>query len=125
MLTIVKGLEGLALLAVLSLYLAPSIIADANERDDALAITLFNVLLGWTVIGWIAAFMWAHRTVNDRPVSQVVAKRRQAWARGTIAKIVAHAKSSAALADAFRGKQLYAQPVPVTADARRDHARPN
>ncbi len=123
MLTIVKGMEGLALLAAVSFYLAPSIMADANERDDALAITLFNVLLGWTVIGWIAAFMWAHRQANERPMAQVVATRRQAWARTTISKLVAHAKSSVALTEDFSRSPLSHQPVPVRVNAGRDHVR--
>ncbi|PPK47217.1 T4 superinfection immunity protein [Trinickia symbiotica] len=123
MLTIVKGFEGLALLAALSFYLAPSILADANERDDALAITLVNVLLGWTVIGWIAAFVWAHRPASDRPIAQVVARRRQAWARTTIAKLVAHAKGGVALTGGLARNPLSHQPVPVTVNAGREHAR--
>ncbi|CAB3787229.1 hypothetical protein LMG28614_02453 [Paraburkholderia ultramafica] len=46
MLTIV---EGAVFLGALMLYLAPAIIADAREREDAFAVTMVNILLGWTV----------------------------------------------------------------------------
>lgn len=39
-------------------YMAPAIMAWQNKRPDAWAITIFNLLLGWSVIGWlVAAFM--------------------------------------------------------------------
>jgi hypothetical protein len=45
-----KIIEGAVLLGALMLYLAPAMIADARERDDAFAVTIVNILLGWTVI---------------------------------------------------------------------------
>jgi Superinfection immunity protein len=39
------------------MYFLPSIIAH-NKRDFA-GIFLLNFFLGWTVIGWIVAFIWA------------------------------------------------------------------
>jgi hypothetical protein len=44
-------------IAGLLLYFLPSIIA-AKKRNAA-AIIILNVLLGWTLIGWIVAFVWA------------------------------------------------------------------
>jgi Superinfection immunity protein len=46
-----KVLEAVAGPGALMLYLSPAIIADAQGRRDALAVTLFNVSLGWTAIG--------------------------------------------------------------------------
>jgi hypothetical protein len=40
-------------------YLAPTAIAYHRHHHQTLAIGALNVLLGWTVIGWIAAFIWA------------------------------------------------------------------
>lgn len=87
--------EGLVLLAAVVVYFLPAIVADAHERDDAFALTVFNVLLGWTVIGWIAAFVWArHRTngvsgEDDERLANVAMKKRRSIARVTIAKLVA------------------------------------
>jgi hypothetical protein len=89
--------EGVAFLGAVTLYLVPAIEADARERDDAVAITLVNVLLGWTVIGWFAAFVWARHPVSERRLSHVASGARRAAARATIEKIVAHAGTRAAL----------------------------
>jgi len=39
------------------LYLLPSIIG--RHKYDAMGIFLVNLLLGWTVIGWLIALLWA------------------------------------------------------------------
>jgi hypothetical protein len=41
------------------LYLLPTIIAFGRHHHSANSIMLVNVLLGWTVIGWIVAFIWS------------------------------------------------------------------
>ncbi len=48
------------------LYFLPSIIALARSKRDTLAIFLLNLFLGWSVIGWIVALVWAAK--NDAPV---------------------------------------------------------
>jgi T4 superinfection immunity protein len=48
------------------LYFLPSIIALARSKRDTLAIFLLNLFLGWSVIGWIVALVWAAK--NDVPV---------------------------------------------------------
>jgi T4 superinfection immunity protein len=50
----------------LILYFLPSIIALARSKRDLLAIFLLNLFLGWSVIGWIVALVWAAK--NDVPV---------------------------------------------------------
>jgi len=49
----------------LILYFLPSIIALARSKRDTLAIFLLNLFLGWSVIGWIVALVWAAK--NDVP----------------------------------------------------------
>jgi hypothetical protein len=41
------------------MYFLPSIIALARSKRDILAIFLLNLFLGWSVIGWIVALVWA------------------------------------------------------------------
>ncbi len=48
------------------MYFLPSIIALARSKRDLLAIFLLNFFLGWSVIGWIVALVWAAK--NDAPV---------------------------------------------------------
>jgi Superinfection immunity protein len=44
------------------MYFLPSIIALARSKRDILAIILLNFLLGWTLIGWVVALVWALKT---------------------------------------------------------------
>ncbi len=43
----------------LLMYFLPSIIALARSKRDLTAIFLLNLFLGWSVIGWIVALVWA------------------------------------------------------------------
>jgi len=49
------------------MYFLPSIIALARSKRDTLAIFLLNFFLGWTIIGWIVALVWAAK--HDVPVA--------------------------------------------------------
>ena len=54
------GLGGLiALLIMLIVYCAPSIVASQRAHHNRQAILALNLLLGWTVLGWIGALIWA------------------------------------------------------------------
>lgn len=48
------------------MYFLPSIIALARSKRDLLAIFLLNLFLGWSVIGWVVALIWAAK--HDAPV---------------------------------------------------------
>jgi Superinfection immunity protein len=41
------------------MYFLPSIIAFARGKRDTTAILLLNFFLGWTMIGWVVALVWA------------------------------------------------------------------
>jgi hypothetical protein len=47
------------------MYFLPTIIALIKSKRDAVAILLLNLFLGWSVIGWIIALVWAAK--NDVP----------------------------------------------------------
>jgi hypothetical protein len=49
-----------------AMYFLPSIVAIARNKRDTTAILLLNIFLGWSVIGWIVALVWAFKT--DVPV---------------------------------------------------------
>ena len=88
--------EGVVLLAAVVAYFLPAIVADAREREDAFALTIFNVLFGWTVIGWIAAFVWARHRVSDKRLANLASNTRRSLGRVTIAKIVARSRRARA-----------------------------
>ena len=66
---VVYGLTGLVTIAlVVGLYFAPTIVAAFKQRNIA-SIAVLNFFLGWTIIGWIIALVWA---LQDRPDTQTV-----------------------------------------------------
>lgn len=54
---IILGL--IALFIILAVYFLPSIIASHKKHRNAEAISILNLLLGWTILGWIIALVWA------------------------------------------------------------------
>lgn len=56
----------LVLPAVLCLYLLPSLVAAARQHRNGGAIGALNILLGWTILGWVVALVWS-LTDDTRP----------------------------------------------------------
>ena len=46
-------------LFVIVIYFLPSFIANSNGKKDASAIVVLNLFLGWTMLGWLIALIWA------------------------------------------------------------------
>jgi hypothetical protein len=40
-------------------YFIPTITANVREHNNTAAIVVTNLLLGWTVVGWVAALIWS------------------------------------------------------------------
>lgn len=40
-------------------YCLPALTAWYRSHHNTVAITALNLLLGWTVVGWIGSFIWA------------------------------------------------------------------
>lgn len=57
----------LACLVGLLVYLLPALLAWSMRHPHLMGVTLLDVLLGWTVIGWLAALIWA--LVSGRDVT--------------------------------------------------------
>lgn len=53
-----------------AIYLAPFFIALARKHTSQTGIFALNLLLGWTGIGWLVAFVWA--CSSSRQPQQVV-----------------------------------------------------
>ena len=48
-------------------YFLPFFVAAGRKHRFSTAIGLINLLLGWTVIGWLAAIVWAvNRDVREQ-----------------------------------------------------------
>lgn len=49
------------LMAVVSLYGLPTILAFARDVSSPWSVAVINVLLGWTLVGWVVALALALR----------------------------------------------------------------
>ncbi|WP_291842736.1 superinfection immunity protein [Maricaulis sp.] len=47
-------------------YFLPTLIGLLRGHDNTFAIFLTNLLLGWTFIGWIVAFIWSFTAIRRR-----------------------------------------------------------
>jgi hypothetical protein len=51
---------GMGVIVILvGLYFLPTVIAASRGHKNAAAILVLNLLLGWTVLGWIIALVWS------------------------------------------------------------------
>src|SRR5215831_11292519 len=59
----------LGVIVLVSCYFMPTIIALVRDKRGAIGVALVNFFLGWTVIGWVVAFIWSctgKTRANDR-----------------------------------------------------------
>lgn len=56
---------GLIYLGIMFLaYFLPAIVACNRGHHNRLAITVLNLVLGWTLLGWLIALVWACTAVR-------------------------------------------------------------
>ena len=91
------ALQVVEVVFALAIYFLPAIIADRRKRHDILTLALFNACMGWTVVGWLLALVWA--LVPNPPAglaSDVTAKRRLARMAAFSSALMARVDSRAA-----------------------------
>ena len=52
-------LELLLVVLIFALYFLPTLIVFLRQHKNKLAIFLLNLLLGWTVLGWVVSLVWS------------------------------------------------------------------
>lgn len=50
----------IVVLLCLAIYFAPAIVASNRGHRNFSAIFVLNLFLGWTLVGWVIALVWAH-----------------------------------------------------------------
>jgi hypothetical protein len=61
--------QAIFIFIILPAWLAPAIVAFARHHHNRWAITALDVFLGWTLLGWVGALVWA--LTNPRPAAAV------------------------------------------------------
>ena len=59
----VRGLASFVFLSAVLLYALPSLIAVLRPSRQWPLVVALNILLGWTIVGWSAAFMISDQVV--------------------------------------------------------------
>jgi hypothetical protein len=49
----------LVIFAVLAIYFVPLVVAAARKHRSVGAIAFVNIVLGWSVVGWLWAMIWS------------------------------------------------------------------
>lgn len=69
---LIATVPGLCLLVLLvGIYFFPAVKAYQDKKTNRQAILVLDIFLGWTVIGWVVALVWAC-TKNDAPNAPTV-----------------------------------------------------
>jgi hypothetical protein len=64
------------------LYFLPAIAAYERRHRNAAAIFLVDLLLGWTVLGWIVALVWSFTANVAAPPPRAMNAPRRFWLFG-------------------------------------------
>lgn len=59
----------------IALYLLPTIIAVNRNHNNSIPIFIFNLLLGWSFLGWVLALVWSftdnvHKETEERFIEE-------------------------------------------------------
>jgi threonine/homoserine/homoserine lactone efflux protein len=46
-------------IVLLVIYFVPAIVASVRKHRQTMAIVVLDLFLGWTLLGWVAALVWA------------------------------------------------------------------
>jgi hypothetical protein len=73
----------LFLLFPIIMYFFPAIVAGIRRHRNATAITVLNLLLGWTLIGWVVSLVWAF-TNQSQPQIIYLPSNEPKWRNATV-----------------------------------------
>ena len=60
-----RGAAVVLLVPLAVIYFIPAYLAHKRHHENASAITVLNIFLGWTFLGWVAALVWSFTKSGD------------------------------------------------------------
>lgn len=63
-----SGTGVITILVFIFVYFLPAIIAGGREHHQGGSIFALNLFLGWTFMGWIAAFIWSVSSTEGKKI---------------------------------------------------------
>ena len=70
-------LLGLGTFALLGVYFLLALNAYGREHHNKGAILLLNLVLGWTILGWVAALIWSATSVQAPSTELIVSNDKE------------------------------------------------
>lgn len=61
-----EGFGFVVLVFCIFLYFIPALVASNNNHSQTNAIFALNLFLGWTLLGWVIALVWACMNENNK-----------------------------------------------------------
>lgn len=55
----------LIIILVVLFYFLPAIVASNRKNPQTMSIFVLNLFLGWTLLGWVIALIWACANVSE------------------------------------------------------------
>ncbi|WP_174999134.1 superinfection immunity protein [Rugamonas aquatica] len=92
----------------IAFYMLPLIVAMNRKHTNTTAIAVLNVLLGWTLLGWVGALVWAF---SSQPAAEEAATDGQA----ALAPEKAVPKNLGAASSDLKDCPFCAEPIRVAA----------
>ncbi len=68
-------MTSLLILVIFAVYMLPAIVAYRRNHRQAMAITVLSFFLGWSLIGWVVALVWACTTDVSGPAPPLLQSR--------------------------------------------------
>lgn len=59
-------MTAILIVLAIALYFVPAIVAFNREHHQTGAIFVLNIFLGWTLLGWVAALVWASTATQGK-----------------------------------------------------------
>ena len=75
------GSEWLLILLIVPLYFLPTIIANSRKSANSSGVFVLNFLLGWTILGWIGALIWAVTSSPKQATTVIVNNTSQSYSQ--------------------------------------------
>lgn len=63
---------GFVIMILALLYVLPTLLAWSRKVNNVSQIALVNILVGWTLIGWVVAIVWAAKPVTEPGRHEIV-----------------------------------------------------
>jgi hypothetical protein len=60
---------------IAAVYILPTFIAAARRHKNGAPIMIVNIMLGWTLVGWIVCFAWAFSAGGGSKKNDISARR--------------------------------------------------